>query len=201
MCLSKYKKIKLEGPITVYKVLYDIGDGYSSPYHAYEWKIGEMNTNNEDIEKVKGGLTSGLFHAFEFIEDAIADVQYFQLTIHNRVVVAKLTIPEDAEVFKGQCGESSCYASTKMRLDEIIPVDGETTVALRKVRYLIYPEDTDYVGPGSYMWTLSKEEFEKGIEKRKEEINTLYVTGNLKKDIIYQIEDNAEGYRKYKGWS
>lgn len=199
MCLCKFKQVKLEEPVTVYKVLVKTEEGYVSPFHSFFWEQGVMNTNEDPIEvnetKARGEeVAGGVFHAYKYFEDAVYHLRGFRLGTCLTYEVAKLTIPADAEVYEGVCGfGDKCYASVKMRLDEIVPVSDDDIKSV--VHYKVL------VNYGDSSWPQTKEEAEVMVNNELDRVKKVATLYDLDKEtMVSRLMETVDGYYKLKGW-
>lgn len=205
MCLRNFKKIKIEEPITVYKVLVRCGDsrcGYCSPYYFHLWEVGNTYINENEIEEKNCELGGGLFHTFKYKEDAICDIGVFKMASDKNYVIGRFTIPTDAEVYTGECGIGEIsYASTKLKLEEISEVDDDTILNLRKVRFMLYVPRDEKGPAASYLWKLSKEEFDIGVKIRKDAIkNDFCSTESWVERQLSDMDTDTKWFYNYRNW-
>ena len=131
MCLRINNEFISEKPITVYKALkiryvYNKKNEckvvYDSPYHQYRWEKGKKEVNQQPIDIVSGNLTCGVFHSYEYVEDAICDRESWDVVSKGSdfYVVGKFTIPAGVKVYKGDAQNAKSYGSRELIFDGVI---------------------------------------------------------------------------------
>ena len=203
MCLEKCEILKKKDrPVAVYKILIDNGNGvYTSPYQHFRYEVGETYENKEEIVRLDGAIGQGLFHAYKFIEDAICSLLVFECCNNEKYVIGKFTIPEDAVVYKGECGIGVCsYGSTKVVFEEVV---NRNTIISDGVLRRLRGELTGGSITRTNIWGLPKSVFDKAVEDRIDYIKTNYteVSNQVKTLFIQGLEADVKDYYRFKGWS
>lgn len=198
MCLFDYKKLKLEEPLTVYKVVVKTCDGYVSPYHSYPWEIGKTEICEGPVDmcynKYGFELTGGAFHTYKYLEDAIWHLRIFSFGSKLEYAVGKFTIPTDAEVYFGKAsiGEWS-YASTMLTMEEEVVISAEDINAVSRYRC--------FVKYNTCGWPKDKEQAEEvKMAAEKYAMTSSDLNDTDKENVISNINKISEEYYRYKGW-
>ena len=199
MCLTNYRLIKSAAPITVYKVLIKTEYSYFSPYYPFDWVPGVMNISSGPIPDKFGDIGEGVFHAYPYVEDAIVEADIQSRFRRNQCVVAKLTIPSGVDVYVGRCcGDLPSYASGAMRLEEIIEVDKELSMAISKISNMwLYDSDSKFIS----IWSCDKRFFDNAFEAERAKILARrYLHEEERAVRLNEFDETVKKFYKFKNW-
>lgn len=200
MCLESYRLVEeREKPITVYKILTKDWRGYRSPYQYFCWELGKEYTDTGPVCHKNGEISCGVFHTYEYLEDAICSWYIFnKCSNYEKYVIGEFTIPKDAQVYKGMCGGwTNSYGSTKLKFEAIINFDEDIAHALRILRGALSKGSQS----SSWVWSLTKEQVDEMVFRYVEELkrDPEYADRDMGSHIE-RIHEGVDKYYKLRDW-